>query len=588
MKKIFKGLIFGLILSLVLPGVVSAHTIHFETYGGTTIPDIEVKDGDDVYIEQYKPTLDGYFFDGWCLDSSFNYYNYDIWPGQFLWNVKSDVTLYAYYYSSIYTYAYNKTTGEVEDYAGKIFINNEETNYGYNPFIVYEPYDSSTDEYSEYEKPGFKFVEWRVAYSVPTKNQLDNGYYGEEYSKATLLSKNPLIELGGGNGFITLYAVFEEDPESDVELITEARALVVEPEVGVDISAEVESQDPTKYTVTDNGCWTTANTYNCVEGKFEDGVIYEVGAYFTPQSGYRFGNSTKFYINDKLIDEEDLSTYGTAIFGEASFPVGNVPEPTDPEEEPRYTIVFDYNGGNSNGLSQEIYSWVGFVLIDSKENMMNGVTAPTGKVLDYLLINGKIHLLNTGIEINKDMTIKYVWTDAKKTLKQSSATTSSATIKWSKVSGAKGYFVQVNSGGKWKKIATITKGSTVSKTIKKLSAGKKYTYRVQAYKIVKGKKKAFKTTNIVTAVTKPGKPKISVSTSGSALVVSYKKVTGATKYEVFRSTKKTGKYKKVGTSTTTSYVDSNVIGGKTYYYKVRACNKYCGAYSNIAYKKAAK
>ena len=65
-----------------------------------------------------------------------------------------------------------------------------------------------------------------------------------------------------------------------------------------------------------------------------------------------------------------------------------------------------------------------------------------------------------------------------------------AVVTWKKVSGAEGYLIQYSrksnlTGGKK---LTIKKGSTVSKTIKKLKSGKTYYFRLRAYKTIGGKK----------------------------------------------------------------------------------------------------
>lgn len=65
-----------------------------------------------------------------------------------------------------------------------------------------------------------------------------------------------------------------------------------------------------------------------------------------------------------------------------------------------------------------------------------------------------------------------------------------ATLKWKKVSGASGYIVYRadSKSGTYKAVATIKKGSTVSYTEKNLTTGKKYYYKVCAYRTVSGKK----------------------------------------------------------------------------------------------------
>lgn len=65
-------------------------------------------------------------------------------------------------------------------------------------------------------------------------------------------------------------------------------------------------------------------------------------------------------------------------------------------------------------------------------------------------------------------------------------------VKWTKVSGISGYqlYCKAGSGG-FKKIKTLGKNTT-SFINKKLTAGKKYFYKVRAYKKVKGKTKCSK------------------------------------------------------------------------------------------------
>lgn len=63
-------------------------------------------------------------------------------------------------------------------------------------------------------------------------------------------------------------------------------------------------------------------------------------------------------------------------------------------------------------------------------------------------------------------------------------------------------------------------------------------------------------------------------------------VSGAAKYEVYRSGSKSGTYKLLGTTTKTNYTDSTASAGYTYYYKVKAVSKVKTA-ANSAYSAAA-
>ena len=65
-----------------------------------------------------------------------------------------------------------------------------------------------------------------------------------------------------------------------------------------------------------------------------------------------------------------------------------------------------------------------------------------------------------------------------------------ATIKWEKISGSSGYEVYraTSKSGKYSKIKTITKNSTVSYVNSSLTKNKTYYYKVRAYRTVNGKK----------------------------------------------------------------------------------------------------
>ena len=71
-----------------------------------------------------------------------------------------------------------------------------------------------------------------------------------------------------------------------------------------------------------------------------------------------------------------------------------------------------------------------------------------------------------------------------------------------------------------------------------------------------------------------GKAKLKAVKSPKKKTVSitFKKVAGATSYNIYRSTKKKGKYTCVANVTKTKYKDKTVQSGKKYYYKVVAVN----------------
>ncbi|MDD5952631.1 MAG: right-handed parallel beta-helix repeat-containing protein [Oscillospiraceae bacterium] len=67
-------------------------------------------------------------------------------------------------------------------------------------------------------------------------------------------------------------------------------------------------------------------------------------------------------------------------------------------------------------------------------------------------------------------------------------------------------------------------------------------------------------------------PKVTVKPARRALQVNWGKVSGATSYQVYRSTSKNSGYRLVGTTKAASYADKGLSSGKTYYYQVCAIN----------------
>lgn len=76
--------------------------------------------------------------------------------------------------------------------------------------------------------------------------------------------------------------------------------------------------------------------------------------------------------------------------------------------------------------------------------------------------------------------------------------------------------------------------------------------------------------------------------NGKSIKVTWSKVPGAYRYEVYRSTSKYSGYKKIKTTSKTSFTDKTVKREKKYYYKVKVIAKnstYNSKYSNIVAKK---
>ncbi len=175
-------------------------------------------------------------------------------------------------------------------------------------------------------------------------------------------------------------------------------------------------------------------------------------------------------------------------------------------------------------------------------------------------------------------------------VKAVSASYSSVKLTWSAVSGASGYEVYraTSSGGTYTKLTTTT---AASYTTTGQTTGKTYYYKVRAYRTVSGTKVYGGYSAAISAKALPGTPGgvKAARASNSSVKVSWDKVSGASGYEVYRATSKTGTYAKVGSVTngaTVSYTNKGLTDNKLYYYKVRAYRavgsaKVYGAFSAI-------
>ncbi len=169
-------------------------------------------------------------------------------------------------------------------------------------------------------------------------------------------------------------------------------------------------------------------------------------------------------------------------------------------------------------------------------------------------------------------------------VKFSKYTNKSVTISWTKNTAVSGYEIY---NEKNRRAARVKKGSSSKGTVSKLKAGTAATFRVRAYVIKNGQYFYGPFTSVKTA-TAPNSTKIKslASKKSKQAVLKWNKVKGASQYEVYRSTSKKGKYKKIATTKKTTYTDKKLKGKKKYYYKVRVSKKinkknYYSSYSAV-------
>ncbi|MDE3100575.1 MAG: hypothetical protein KGJ88_13985, partial [Verrucomicrobiota bacterium] len=145
-------------------------------------------------------------------------------------------------------------------------------------------------------------------------------------------------------------------------------------------------------------------------------------------------------------------------------------------------------------------------------------------------------------------------------------------LSWTASSGATSYNVKraTVSGGPYTTIANV---STTSYTDSSVTNGTTYYYVVSAVNSGGESANSSEASATPSAPTAPPAPTGLTATAGNAQVaLSWTASSGATSYNVKRATTSGGPYTTITNVSSTSYTDSSVINGTTYYYVVSAVN----------------
>ncbi len=140
-------------------------------------------------------------------------------------------------------------------------------------------------------------------------------------------------------------------------------------------------------------------------------------------------------------------------------------------------------------------------------------------------------------------------------------------LKWSAVTGAEKYWIYRSTDGVNFKYYDSTTGTSYTNCI--AASGTEYYYKVKAAAVVNGKDVASDFSNTKSLFTTPAAPSVSITTSKGKPKLTWKAVTGADKYWIYRSTD--GKnFKYYNETDEAGYTNYSTNIGTTYYYKVRA------------------
>ena len=196
-------------------------------------------------------------------------------------------------------------------------------------------------------------------------------------------------------------------------------------------------------------------------------------------------------------------------------------------------------------------------------------TVPYGKKYIY-----KVKAVNSKISsVSSEFSNAVNGTNTKKlqapTAKLTQNANGSFTISWNKIAGADKYEIYVDNGSGYKVFRTVTTTSTTTGTV---PYGKKYIYKVKAV----NSKISSVSSEFSNAVNGTNTKKLQAPTAkltqnaNGSFTISWNKIAGADKYEIYVDNG--SGYKIFRTVTTTTTTTGTVPYGKKYIYKVKAVN----------------
>ena len=199
-------------------------------------------------------------------------------------------------------------------------------------------------------------------------------------------------------------------------------------------------------------------------------------------------------------------------------------------------------------------------------------TKYTYTVQSFCQINGKVYYSSKGTS-----PISAVTHLKTPTLKSATSVSyNQIKVVWTAVTNAQGYRIyRKEAGTGWKLIRRIAGENKYYCIDSTAETGKQYYYTVRETCSVDGKLylSGYNTKGIVGKAMLGTSAITSIKMNNGEAVLTWKQIPGAQGYVVMRSTAANGTYTKVRTAQgiyDTSWTDKNMVGGTTYYYKVRA------------------
>ena len=398
-----------------------------------------------------------------------------------------------------------------------------------------------------------------------------------EYMYGAIQNGFDLWDVTGTQGFLGHYACGDT-----VELLDSA-----DYEAVMCWEGQLESPDLDVITQEDTGRpyleWSDVDGAVEYEAQYINDQTCYTPFYSTSGNRVRHGSATpgvEYTYRVRAIDEEgnpgrwslDSSAYSMCAVPDVHLEARSDGKPVLSWEAVKGAVGYDVECARGEGNFEELKTVKGTRLTHSSAQYGENYTYIVRAVCE-------VEGCSSGYSLPVNMTVERLQLTAPDVTSTNKRTTGKPYLKWDKIDGAEKYEVY-RATSKDGKYSRLWSGTGTALTNGSAKAGTTYYYKVRAV-AADGTKGPFST--IKTRTCDLPCPDVKVTTrSDGKPVLTWKKIDGAVKYEVYRRVDG-GSFSRLTTVSGTKLTNTSAKSGHTYTYKVRALAKRSAANSNYSY-----
>ncbi len=512
------------------------HTVRFDSRGGSPIDPIAVNDNATISAP-VPPTLTGHTLAGWYRDEGLT----DDWDFNSD-TVTDNITLYAKWTANSYTVRFDKNGGDTEA----------------SPGAITADYNTTISLPAPPEKTGHTFTGWNT---MPEGN-------GNAFTDVTAVTGDATVYAQWS---VNRYTIAFDKNGGDTEASPGSIEADYNTFASLPTPPEKAGHTFTGWNTMPDGTGSPFTGSTAVTGDATVYAQWAINSYtvtFQDWNGDTLKTESVLYLSAATAPADPIRTGFTFTGWDVAF--GSVSHDLVVTAQyiiNTYTVTFDKNGGTTEPSPKTKTAQYNTTVV---------LPTPPGKTGSAFvgwstMPDGTGTSFTDDTIVTEDITVYAQWLTTP-AIKTPLATYNSLRLTWAAAKYAAGYEVwrAASSTGTYTRIATVT-ATTYTNT--GLATNQPYYYKLKAYWLNGSTKVYAGFSGTVSARPVPSAPASCVADPASynSARIKWSAVSGASGYEVYRALNyTTGTYTRIATTTSTSYSNTGLATGSTYYYKVRA------------------